>query len=443
MPRDRFNEEVGETDSNLTERFPMNSNHLILIISGPETGRSFVLENGQSLQIGRGQNSDTKINDPYMSRIHCRVSIDGDRAQIIDTSGGNLLVDGKPTESTFLESGAEFKAGQSAFRYLIGDISDQKTVHPGSVPHMHVSNPIATPSPTPKPHEPVSSRPEDLIGKSFAGYRIDSLLAVGSTGFVFRGTDTQKERPVAIKVLFPDRMANDEERDRFIRAMKTMLPFRHPNIVRIYNAGKSGPFCWAAMEYVDGENLTQVIDRIGIEGMLDWRQVWRVAVDIASGLDAAAREKIVHRNVTPANILRRKADKVCMLGDLMLAKALEGTLARQVTSPGTIVGSINYMSPERTRDSNIEDTRSDIYGLGATLYALLTGRPPFQGDSTIEIIRKIRDETPVPPTKFQMAIYAPFEAVVLRMIAKHPDQRYQTPDALLKELERIGRYQSL
>ncbi|MFN9437173.1 MAG: serine/threonine-protein kinase, partial [Planctomycetota bacterium] len=301
----------------------------------------------------------------------------------------------------------------------------------------------AAPTPPSKQSEPVSARPEDLIGKSFASYRVDSLLAVGSTGLVFKGTDTQKDRTVAIKVLFPDRMTNEEERDRFIRAMKTMLPIRHPNLIRIYNAGKSGPYCWASMEYVDGENLNQVIDRIGIEGMLDWRQAWRVAVDVASGLDAAAREKIIHRNVTPANILRRKSDKVCMLGDLMLAKALEGTLARQVTSPGTMVGSINYMSPERTRDSNIADTRSDIYGLGATLYALLTGRPPFQGDSTIEIIRKIREEEPVPPTKYQMAIHAPFEAIVLRMIAKHPDQRYASPEALLKELERIGRYQSL
>jgi serine/threonine protein kinase len=420
----------------------MNANHLILIISGPEAGRSFVLADGQSLQIGRGQNSDTKINDPYMSRIHCRVSIDGDRAQIIDASGGNLFVDGKPTESAILESGAEFKAGQSTFRYLIGDISDQKTVLPGNAPHQKPATPT-TPPPSPKQSEPASARPEDLFGKSFASYRVDSLLAVGSTGLVFKGTDTQKDRTVAIKVLFPDRMSNEEERDRFIRAMKTMLPIRHPNLVRIYNAGKSGPYCWAAMEYVDGENLNQVIDRIGIEGMLDWRQVWRVAVDVASGLDAAAREKIIHRNVTPANILRRKADKVCMLGDLMLAKALEGTLARQVTSPGTMVGSINYMSPERTRDSNIEDTRSDIYGLGATLYALLTGRPPFQGDSTIEIIRKIREEEPVPPTKYQMAIHAPFEAIVLRMISKHPDQRYASPEVLLKELERIGRYQSL
>lgn len=421
----------------------MSANHVILIISGPEAGRSFVLENGQTLSVGRGQNSDTKINDPYMSRIHCRISVDENNVQLTDASGGNLLIKGKPIESTSLHSGSEFTAGQSTFRYVIGDISEDKTVMPGAFPARNAPNPAPKPSQAPAMPGASPDQLDNLIGHSFVHYRIDSVLSVGSTGYVFRGTDTEKNRPVAIKVLFPDRMANEEERDRFIRAMKTMLPFRHPNIVRIYNAGKSGRHCWAAMEFIDGENLNQVIDRIGIEGMLDWREVWRIAVDITSALEAASREKIIHRNVTPTNILRRKSDKLCLLGDLMLAKALEGTLARQVTSPGTLVGSINYMPPERTRDSSAGDTRADIYGLGATLYALLTGRSPFQGDSTIEVIRKIREEDPIPPTKYQMSIHSLFEEIVMRMIAKHPDQRYATPAALLKELERVGKYQGL
>jgi len=422
----------------------MSASHVLLIIAGPEAGRSFILENGQTLSVGRGQNSDTKINDPYMSRVHCRISVDGDKVQVADSSGGNLLMKGKPIESAVLNSGSEFTAGQSTFRYVIGDIAEDRTVMPGAFPPRGgAPAPSAKPSQAPAMPGASPDQLENLIGHSFVHYRIDSILSVGSTGFVFRGTDTEKDRPVAIKVLFPDRMASEEERDRFIRAMKTMLPIRHPNIVRIYNAGKSGRHCWAAMEFIDGENLNQVIDRIGIEGMLDWREVWRIAVDIASALEAASREKIIHRNVTPANILRRKSDKMCLLGDLMLAKALEGSLARQVTSPGTIVGSINYMPPERTRDSSAGDTRADIYGLGATLYALLTGRPPFQGDSTIEVIRRIREDDPMPPTKFQMSINSLFEEIVMRMIAKNPEQRYATPGALLKELERVGKYQGL
>lgn len=422
----------------------MSASHQLFVVAGPDVGKKFVLENGQTLLIGRGQNSDTKINDPYMSRIHCRLSIDGDRISLEDSSDGNLFHQGKAVKNVLLNPGAEFKAGGTTFRYTIGDIAEDKTVR-ADVKMLERASAASTPAP-----KAASSAPEvrgnnlqALIGHTFVHYRIDSVLATGSTGFVFRGTDTEKNRPVAIKVLFPNRMSDEEERDRFIRAMKTMLPIKHPNLIRIYNAGKSGPYCWAAMEFIDGENLEQVIDRIGVEGMLDWRDAWRIAVNIASALETAFNEKIVHRNVTPTNIIRRKADKVCMLGDLMLAKALEGTLAKQVTSPGTIVGSLSYMPPERTRDSSAGDCRSDIYGLGATIYALISGRPPFQADTTIDLIRKIREEKPVPPSKYQMSIHDSFESVVLRMIAKHPDERYESPTALLKELERVGKYQGL
>ena len=161
--------------------------------------------------------------------------------------------------------------------------------------------------------------------------------------------------------------------------MKTMLPIRHPNIVRLYNAGKKGPVCWAAMEFIEGESLTKVIDRIGIQGMLDWHEVFRLAVQIGRALQEASEHKIIHRNVTPTNILRRTSDKTCLLGDLMLAKGLEGTTAQQITQPGQLIGDLAYMSPERTQPDAVADCRSDLYGLGATLYALLAGavaKPP-------------------------------------------------------------------
>ena len=225
--------------------------------------------------------------------------------------------------------------------------------------------------------------------------------------------------------------------------MKTMLDVRHPNIVQLRAAGKTGPYCWAAMEYVDGENLADVIDRIGIEGMLDWREAWRAAVHVSRGLEEANRRGIIHRNLTPTNILRRHKDKVCLVGDLMLAKALEGTLATQVTKPGQLIGDVPYMAPERTREGAGVDGRSDIYGLGATLYALLTGRPPFVSDSLPELVRMVREAEPQRPREFQMSINELFEDAVLRLIAKDPEERFQSPTHLLQELERIGTYSNL
>ena len=260
---------------------------------------------------------------------------------------------------------------------------------------------------------------------------------------VFKAHDTEKDRVAAVKVLTPDPTHRDEQKERFVRAMKTMLPVKHPHIVRLYGAGKNGPYCWAAMEFIDGESMTEVIKRIGVEGMLDWREVFRVAVHIGRALQEAYGRKIIHRNVTPASILQRHSDKACLLGDLLLAKALEGSLARQVTQPGQLIGDVPYMSPERTRDQMSVDHRSDIYGLGATLYALLTARLPFEADSLPELVRMVREAEPKDPKEYQLAINDRFRDAVIQMIAKRPEDRYQTPVELLRDLERIGKYDNL
>jgi len=134
---------------------------------------------------------------------------------------------------------------------------------------------------------------------------------------------------------------------------------------------------------------------------------------------------------------------VVKLGDLILAKAVEGTLARRVTRPGELVGEVAYMSPERTREGANVDCRSDIYGLGATVYALLTGRPPFEALGLPLLITKIRDEEPEPPKNYQLAIPDLFQDLVLRMLSKRIEDRHQTPTELLRDLVRVGKYQGL
>jgi serine/threonine protein kinase len=162
---------------------------------------------------------------------------------------------------------------------------------------------------------------------------------------------------------------------------------------------------------------------------------------------------IIHRNITPQNILvqtltpdpspkGRLENRVVKLSDLMLAKAKEGALVQQITKPGELLGDVRYMSPERTSGATALDERSDIYSLGATVYALLTGRPPCEGDSLPETIKKIRTEVPAKPKKYQLAIPDLFEGAVMKMLAKRPDDRYQSAAELLKDLERIAKYQN-
>src|SRR5205807_7499218 len=127
----------------------------------------------------------------------------------------------------------------------------------------------------------------DLVGQTLAHFHMEAAIARGQSGMVFKAGDKREERTVALKVLWPEFSKNEEEMQRFVRAMKTVLPLRHANLVTLYGAGKAGNYCWIAMEYVDGESLTQVIQRIGAAGMLDWRNALRVAVHVARALEFA------------------------------------------------------------------------------------------------------------------------------------------------------------
>jgi serine/threonine protein kinase len=342
------------------------------------------------------------------------------------STGGTFVADTRITKH-LLRPGDSFRIGDSVLRYSIETSADATTLGSG----------FRNPPPTKTPNI------EALVNEKLADFELESILARGSSGVVFRGKDTVKNRLVAVKVLTPDLIRGDEQKERFVRAMKTTLPIRHPHIVRLYNAGKKGPFCWVAMEFVDGESLTKVIQRIGIQNMLDWREVYKVAYQIGNALEEAYQRKIIHRNVTPANILRRSSDKVCLLGDLMLAKGLESTQAQQVTQPGQLIGELAYMSPERTQSDADVDCRSDLYGLGATLYALLTGKPPVEGETLPTIISNIRKATPAHPKVFQLSIHERFADLVMTLLEKSPSNRFQTPRAMLQELENIGRYSAL
>lgn len=400
----------------------------LLVVAGPDKGRTFPLLPGDSLLIGRSQGTQTRLTDAHVSRVHCEVQVEGERVLLLDSnSTAGTFVNAKRVTQQLLRHGDVIQVGETQIRFQDDDATEDTTVGPAKA--------AATPQP--------AAVLAELSGQSLAHYQIGPVLARGQSGVVFKATDTRDKRTVALKVLRPEFSKNEEEMQRFVRGMKTMMPLRHPNLIELYGAGKTGATCWMAMEYIDGESLTQVIQRIGVAGMLDWQNALRVAIHIGRALDFAHQQQIIHRNVAPANILVRHEDKIAKLGDLMLAKAQEGTLAEQITRPGEIVGDVQYMSPERTRGTAGIDGRSDIYGLGATVYALLTGRPPCVGGTLVETITKIRQMAPEKPRKYQMSIPSQFEDTVLKMLEKRPEDRYQTADALLTDLERVAKFQGL
>jgi serine/threonine protein kinase len=400
---------------------------LLVVTSGPDKGRSFPLATGETLQIGRSQASTTRLTDPTVSRVHCEVEWDGERAVLINISPIGTLINGRPTPQQELKNGDMIRVGSTELRFHYGVMEEASTVPPaprgGGAPG---GDALA-----------------GLVGQTLSHYAIESLIAKGASGAVYLAKDLETGKAVAFKVLHPEFARQEEEMQRFIRAMKTVLSLRHPNLIALHGAGKAAGVCWVAMDYVDGENMTQVIQRIGVAGMLDWRYGYRVAVHIARALEYAHGASILHRNVTPTNIMLRSSDKVALLGDLMLAKALEGTLAQQITRPGELVGDVVYMSPERTRGTADVDGRSDLYGLGATVYALVAGRPPFTAGSLPELINKIRNAEPDKPNKYHLAIPAQFQGTILKLLAKRPEERFQTATELLAELERVGKFSGI
>jgi serine/threonine protein kinase len=403
----------------------------LLAVAGPDKGRAFLLYPGPDRMLGRASSAEYHLDDPRVSRNHCQLLLEQDRLTVIDNdSQGGTFVNGAKVKRQILKPGDVLQVGDTQLRLQVGEFALDAVQQLARQAPAPAAGPAA-----PKPAEQLQA----LSGKTVAHYDVGPVIGEGSSSIVFHATDTKDDRPVALKVLRPEFCKDEEEVQRFVRGMKTALPLRHPNLVTVYGAGRTGPYCWVAMEYVAGENLGQVIGRLGVAGMLDWRHAYRVAVHIGRALEYAHGQQIIHRNLTPKNVLLEAPTKSAKLGDLMLAKALEGSLAQQITRPGALVGELAYMAPERTRAGTAVDARSDLYGLGATVYALLTGRPPFEGATLVETVTKIRQGQPVRPTKYQMSIPSHFEDVALKLLAKKPEARYQTAGELLKDLERVGK----
>lgn len=404
------------------------------VIAGPDLGMSFTLNEKESIVIGRGADTTTKLKDPEASRRHCQVQHEGNHVVLTDIgSAAGTLVNNKKITRHVLRSGDVIQAGSSQLRWVVHDGGEH------SASTVHMKSPLAS------AHEQKAlvDSLANLVGQKLSHYSIEKILFKGTSSIIFLATDDDKNgQQVALKVMSPSFAASNEERSRFVRAMKTMLPLKHPNIVPILAAGREGDHCWMAMEYVEGESMDKVIERIGVANMLDWRYALGVGVHMARALEYAHGQNIIHRNITPTNIIMRKADKVAKLSDLMLAKALEGTLAQQVTtSDGKLLGELAFMSPERTQSGGTPiDTRSDLYSLGATLYALVTGRPPVEGSSLPDTVTKIRNAVPVKPKKYQLSIPDQFEGVVMQLLAKRPEDRIASAADLLSSLERVAQF---
>ena len=270
---------------------------------------------------------------------------------------------------------------------------------------------------------------DTLIDTIFDGrYRIMRRLGAGGMANVYLAEDGQLGRRVAIKIL-NDRFAEDESFvERFQREAKSAASLSHPNIVSIYDRGEAEGTYYIAMEVVEGKSLKEVIRT---SGRLRPAQAIAYTRQILSALRFAHRNGIVHRDIKPHNILVGPEERL-KVTDFGIARAG----ASQMTETGSIMGTAQYLSPEQARGAQVTGA-SDLYSVGIVLYEMLTGEVPFTGDTPVEIAMKHLNEPPKPPSARAPGIPADLDRVVVRALAKSPDDRYASAEELDSDLARI------
>ena len=267
--------------------------------------------------------------------------------------------------------------------------------------------------------------------KSLGKYQIEKEIGAGGMGAVFLARDTTLNRLAALKILPRDKAENPVLVKRFKAEGQAAAHLRHENIVSVYDAGEEDGYLYIALEYVEGTDLHNLInkrDRVPVRRSLE------IITQVTQALAHAYQQGIVHRDIKPANILIRQ-DGVVKLTDLGLARSIDDNTETSITRAGTTVGTVDYMAPEQARDSKAADIRSDIYSLGCTWYHMLTGRAPFSEGSLTNKLAAHATTPPPDPRELNDRVPEGIVAIIQRMMAKAQNARYQNPEELLEDLK--------
>jgi tRNA A-37 threonylcarbamoyl transferase component Bud32/tetratricopeptide (TPR) repeat protein len=281
-------------------------------------------------------------------------------------------------------------------------------------------------------HNPTPDNP--LRGLQLAGCRIDKVIGKGSVATVYKGHHLTLDIPVAIKILSSELRKTDSKlAQRFLKEAKVIARISHANIVSVMNAGEEHGHRFIVMQFVPGYSLAESLAR---QEQLATNDFVRVFLDVCNALNAAHEHSVVHGDIKPANILLTTGNNA-MLVDFGLVKDLKGY--RESSEPGEAMGTPLYMSPEQARGEHATDFRSDIYSLGATMYHVLAGRPPFPGFTALEVIRK-HIEQPFPmPTELNIPVPGRMWEIVAKTMEKKPEDRYQSVNELKQDLLLVAR----
>jgi hypothetical protein len=434
----------------------------LLVVDGADQGRTFPLPAEGTVNIGNSQKSaDIVLHDLYVSRVHCELAIAENQIFVTHVAGQNgTMINGQKVTRQEMKIGDTLRVGNSHLRLELAvteaqeddtqeetdyevlddaeveaEVLDEEEVEAEVVEEQEaVEAAEKSDAAYSLPHSPVDQllRLEDQV---LGHYQVGPLLGRGQAGLVFRAQDRRNHQVVALKVLSPDFPANDAELQRFVKAMKVVPHIQHPNLVTPHGAGKTGAYCWIAREYVEGESAARLVQRLENGGKPDWTRACRVAVHLSRTLDHLHKFKVTHGNLTPRNVLIRQSDRATKLADLLLTRALERSVLQKAILEKKLLAELPYLAPD---PNPFASPLADLYSLGTVLYALLTGRPPFAGESPRELLTRVREGKVVKPSKLQQGIPADFESAVLKTMARRPEDRFQTAAEMLAAFEAIA-----
>ncbi len=260
----------------------------------------------------------------------------------------------------------------------------------------------------------------------FGRYELRELLGEGAMGRVYKAYDTQLQRTVAMKFL---RSTEIELVHRFLQEARAQARVDHDNVCKVYDVGSIEGRPYIAMQFIQGVPLDTAIQGMSLEKKLG------IIRDAARGLQAAHAQGLIHRDIKPSNILVQNGERPKpYIVDFGLAKASE---APGLTQSGVILGTPSYMAPEQAHSGSAIDSRVDIYSLGATLYRIVVGHPPFEGEDILEILVKLVQQDPVPVRKLNPALSVDLNTVVMKCLEKNPSRRYESMNSLLEDIDRL------
>jgi len=346
--------------------------------------------------IGRRSSNDIVLDDTLCSRDHAVVFEFEESFKIRDLGSHNgTFVNGKKVSETVLREGDEIRIGNSTLVFSRAPV-------------------------------------DDLLGKRVGGYLILQVLGEGGMGKVYKARQIAMDRLVALKVLSPKVTRDESFIEAFKQEAKVAGQLNHPNVVSVHDFGRTDEgIYYLSMEFVQGENVQQILDR---KGKLTTDESVVIVSQVAKALRYAHEKAIIHSDIKPQNILLDRNSGTVKLADLGLAKYFgKGSFDHKAD---TVMGTPYYMSPEQATKSRV-DARTDIYSLGATFFHMVTGRPPFDGETPLTILTKHVTEDVPSPRKYDITISPRIANLIMWMMAKNPEDRPSSIAEVEAELEVI------